>query len=317
MVAISIICPCYNEAAVIHTFYEKLSNTLQTIDGIEYEIIFVDDGSGDETLSILNGLAERDSRVLVCSLARNFGHQIALTAGLDFACGEAVIMMDTDLQHPPELIPEMVQKWKSGFDIVSAVRKESAGTSWFKNITSRGFYSLLNRLSRTHIPAGVADFNLLSRKVYVVLRGMRERHRFVRGMISWMGFNRAFVYYTAPMRTAGKSKYTFLKMMSMAADAVLSFSSAPLIIATRIGIFITLLGFIYLSWILFKALFTDSLVIGWASLIAVSLILGGCQLLFIGLIGQYLARIFDETKGRPVYVLKQSPPPPSDKQQSG
>jgi len=309
-VTLSLICPCFDEAPVVRDFYAKLSDTLHSLQEIEYEIIFVDDGSTDDTLSILNELAERDSHILVCSLARNFGHQIALTAGLDFASGEAVIMMDTDLQHPPELIPEMVQKWKSGFDIVSAVRNESEGTSWFKNVTSRAFYSLINRLSRTHIPAGVADFNLLSRKVYLVLREMRERHRFIRGMISWMGFNRAFVYYTAPERSAGRSKYTFLKMMSMAADAVLSFSSTPLLVATRIGILITLLGFIYLAWIVFRALFTDSLVVGWASLIAVSLILGGCQILFIGLIGQYLARIFDESKGRPIYVLKQNPDPP-------
>jgi dolichol-phosphate mannosyltransferase len=311
------ICPCYNEAEIIRAFYEKLSNTLAAIDGANYEIIFVDDGSTDDTLDILNGLADTDSHVLVCSLARNFGHQIALTAGLDFAGGEAVIMMDTDLQHPPELIPEMVQKWKDGFDIVSAVRDDSEGTSWFKNVTSRGFYSLLNRLSRTHIPTGVADFNLLSWKVYRVLRGMRERHRFIRGMISWMGFNRSFVYYTAPERTAGESKYTFFKMLGMASDAVFSFSSTPLLLATRIGLSITLVGFFYLAWIIFAAVFTESLVMGWASLIAVSLILGGCQLLFIGLIGQYLARIFDEAKGRPIYVLKQSPPLPPDAEQSG
>jgi len=309
-VTISLICPCYQEAEVIRSFYDKLRSVLDTVEGATYEIVFVDDGSEDDTLTILNGLAGQDPRIRVCSLSRNFGHQIALTAGLDQASGDAVIMMDTDLQHPPDLIPEMVRQWRSGYDIVSGVRDETVGTSWFKNATSRGFYSILNKLSRTHIPTGVADFNLLSRPVYEALRGMRERHRFVRGLISWLGFKRTFVYYQAGRRPAGRSKYTLYKMLAMATDAVFSFSSTPLLIATRIGIFITLLGFVYLLYIMFKAVYTDSLVVGWASLIAVSLILGGCQLLFIGLLGQYLARVFDEAKGRPLYVLKQAPPRP-------
>jgi glycosyltransferase involved in cell wall biosynthesis len=308
---LSMVCPCYDEAEVIRSFYDKLRSVLDTIDKLTYEIIFVDDGSSDGTLKILNSLAGEDPRVLVCSLSRNFGHQIALTAGLDYASGDAVIMMDTDLQHPPDLIPEMVKNWRAGYDIVSGVRDETAGTSWFKNITSKGFYTILNTLSRTRIPTGVADFNLLSRPVYEALRGMRERHRFVRGMISWLGFSRTFVYYRACRRPAGRSKYTLYKMMTMATDAVFSFSSTPLLVATRIGIVITMLGFVYLLWIFFKAVFTDSLVVGWASLIAVMLILGGCQLLFIGLIGQYLARVFDEAKGRPIYVLKQAPPRPA------
>ena len=311
---LSMVCPCYDEAEVIRSFYDKLRSVLDAIEGLTYEIIFVDDGSVDDTLTILNSIAGEDPRVLVCSLSRNFGHQIALTAGLDYASGDAVIMMDTDLQHPPDLIPEMVQKWRAGYDIVSGVRDESVGTSWFKNVTSNGFYKILNMLSRTHIPTGVADFNLLSRPVYEALRGMRERHRFVRGMISWLGFKRAFVYYQACQRPAGRSKYTLYKMMTMATDAVFSFSSTPLLIATRIGFVITLLGFIYLLWIVSKAVFTDSLVVGWASMIAVTLLLGGCQLLFIGLIGQYLARVFDEAKGRPIYILKQAPPRPAGRE---
>ncbi|MDH3217451.1 MAG: glycosyltransferase family 2 protein [Candidatus Krumholzibacteria bacterium] len=304
---VSIICPCYNESDVIALFYDELREVLGSLDNLDYEIIFVDDGSSDETLDRLNTLAEQDGRVRICSLSRNFGHQVALTAGLDYARGDAAIMLDTDLQHPPQLIREMVEKWRSGYDIVSAVRRETASATWLKNVTSKGFYFILNKLSPTDVPEGVADFTLLSSRVYRELRDMRERNRFIRGMISWMGFKREFVYYDARDRAAGVSKYTFPKMLSMAADALLSFSSTPLRLATLVGIFITFLGFVYLAWIIARAILVGDLVVGWTSLIAVSLILGGCQLLFIGLIGQYLARVFDEVKGRPIYVLKQIP----------
>ncbi len=303
----SIICPCYNEADVIDLFYRELVGVLKTLRDVDVEIVCVDDGSSDRTLERLNAIARDDRNVRVVSLSRNFGHQVALTAGLDFARGDAVIMMDTDLQHPPALIPEMVEKWRAGFDIVSAVRRDTDGASWFKNVTSRTFYFVLNRMSPTAIPQGVADFTLLSSRVYPQLRDMRERHRFVRGMISWMGFTRAFVYYDARARAGGVSKYTFPRMVSMAFDAVLSFSSTPLRLATGIGLFVTFLGFLYLIWIVLRAILVNDLVVGWASMIAVSLILGGCQLLFIGLIGQYLARVFDEVKGRPIYVAKQVP----------
>jgi dolichol-phosphate mannosyltransferase len=304
---ISVICPCYNEADVIDVFYRELVAVLKAVPELDFEILLVDDGSSDRTLERLNAIAEGDRRVRVVSLSRNFGHQVALTAGLDFARGDAVIMMDSDLQHPPALIPEMVERWRAGFDIVSAVRRETRGASWFKNVTSKVFYRVFNSISPTEIPLGVADFTLLSVRVYPRLRDMRERHRFIRGMISWMGFKRAFVTYDARDRAGGASKYTLRKMLAMAFDAVLSFSSTPLRVATGIGLFVTFLGFLYLIWIVLRALFVKDLVVGWASLIAVSLILGGCQLLFIGLIGQYLARVFDEVKGRPIYVVKQAP----------
>jgi dolichol-phosphate mannosyltransferase len=301
------ICPCFNEEEVIGLFYRELKSVLDTLEGFDHEILFVDDGSADRTLEKLNEIAAGDSRVRVCSLSRNFGHQIALTAGLDFADGDAVIMMDTDLQHPPGLVPEMVRKWREGFDIVSAVRKETSDATWFKNVTSRGFYSLINKMGSTDIPEGVADFTLLSGRVLWELRSMRECHRFVRGLISWVGFRRGFVYYDAQKRAAGVTKYTLFRMYSMAVDALISFSSTPLRIATHIGVFITALGFAYLVWILLRAAISADLVIGWASTIAVILILGGSQLLFIGLIGQYLARVFDEVKGRPLYIVKQTP----------
>ena len=216
-------------------------------------------------------------------------------------------MMDSDMQHPPGLIKEMVQKWRQGSDIVSAVRSDTKGISWLKRTSSKCFYWLLNTLSKTDIPQGAADFCLLSRKVCNVLNDMRERHRFLRGMVSWVGFNRSFVSYQALQRAAGESKYTFVKMFSLAIEAVLSFSSAPLRLATRLGLIITFSGFAYLAWILARFIILKDLVAGWASLICVTLILGGFQLLFIGLIGQYLARVFEEVKQRPMYILKQTP----------
>jgi len=306
---ISFVCPCYNEAEVIGLFYDRLTAVIAGLDSIEADILFVDDGSSDSTLDALNQIAARDPRVRVCSLSRNFGHQIALTAGLDHAVGDAVVMLDTDLQHPPELITEMVEKWRAGYDIVSAVRRDTKGASWFKNVTSSGFYRLINRLSDTHIPNGVADFSLLSARVYEPLREMRERHRFVRGMISWIGFKRAFVSYDAQERAAGQSKYTPMMSGAMAMDALFSFSSSPLRLGTHAGVVITLFGFSYLAWILVRNFVLHDLVAGWASLIAVVLILGGAQLLFIGLIGQYLARVFEEAKGRPIYIAKQLPAP--------
>jgi dolichol-phosphate mannosyltransferase len=243
----------------------------------------------------------------VCSFSRNFGHQIALTAGLDFAAGDGVIMMDCDLQHPPAIIPELVEKWRAGYDIVSALRLDTKGVSLFKKLSSWSFYFIMNRLSDIHIPSGAADFCLLSRRVCDVLRSMPERHRFLRGMISWLGFNRTIVPYEASERAAGSSKYTMAKMVAMALDAALSFSTTPIRLATRVGFVITFLGFIYLAWNLIKAYGFSYAVPGWASLIGLTMILGGSQLVFIGIVGQYIARAFEELKGRPMYVMKQEP----------
>jgi dolichol-phosphate mannosyltransferase len=273
-------------------------------------MVLVDDGSADRTLEALNRIAARDRRVRVASFSRNFGHQIALTAGLDFAVGDAVITMDSDLQHPPSLIPELIRLWREGHDIVSAVREDTEGVSIFKKVSSRAFYRLINALSAVHIPEGVADFCLISRRVVRALDGMRERHRFLRGMIAWSGFSRALVPYRAAARVAGESKYTQFKMVAMALDAIVSFSTTPIRLATWVGFLITVLGFVYLAWNLIQAFVTSRWAPGWASLIAVAMVMGGSQLIFIGLIGQYLARVFEELKGRPMYILKQEPPLP-------
>jgi len=305
---LSIVCPCFDEEAVIGLFHERLAAAVDALENLDAEVVYVDDGSSDGTLAKLNALAESDERVRVCSFSRNFGHQIALSAGLDHAVGDAVLMMDSDLQHPPELIGELVAKWREGYDIVSTVRTETADAGFAKRVSSDLFYSVWNFLSRTPLPRGAADFCLISARVADVVRGMREHHRFLRGILSWTGYTRAIIPYRADERAAGQSKYTAVKMFAMASDAILSFSSAPLRLATRVGAGITALGFLYFLWILGRNLVLGDLVPGWASLIGVTLILGGVQILFIGLIGQYLARVFEEVKGRPMYVLKQAPP---------
>lgn len=301
--------PCYNESEVIGAFHGAIRPVLDSLSGLDTEIVYVDDGSTDDTLDKLNTIAQGDATVRVCSLSRNFGHQVSLTAGLDFAAGDAVIMMDSDLQHPPALIPQLVTRWREGYDVVSAVRQRTAGESWFKNVTSQGFYVLLNALSATKVPAGAADFCLITKRVRQALVDMPERHRFLRGMVSWVGFRRALIPYAAPPRAAGKTKYSTMKMIALALDAVFSFSAEPLRLALRAGVTIALLGLVYLAWTLIYGYLYRGLVPGYASLIGVTLILGGCQLAFIGLIGQYLARVFEEVKGRPIYLLKQTPSP--------
>ena len=296
---ISIVSPCFDEVLVVGLFHRELCAVVDAIDACDFEIVYVDDGSDDGTLDALNEIAAEDPRVRVCSFSRNFGHQIALTAGLDHAVGDAIVMIDSDLQHPPSLIPAMIATWRGGVDVVSAVRRDTEGVSIFKVAASRGFYVVLNLLSTVRVPEGAADFCLLSRRTADTLRGMRERHRFLRGMISWAGFRRAFLPYTAAARAAGQSKYTLVKMLRMGVDAILSFSTAPIGLASRVGVFVVLLGFGYLAWNFAVAFRTGKWAPGWASLIAVVMVLGGTQILFIGLIGQYLARVFEELKGRP------------------
>jgi dolichol-phosphate mannosyltransferase len=305
-----VVVPCFNESEVIEIFYKALKPVLVGIDGIDHEIVFVDDGSTDDTLDRLNTIMAADSAVRVCSLSRNFGHQIALTAGMDAAVGDAVVIMDSDMQHPPALVPELVRQWRAGNDVVSAIRQQTDGESWFKGVTSRGFYRLLNSMSGTKVPQGAADFCLLSKRVCTSLRSMPERHRFLRGLVSWVGYKRVLIPYTAPERAAGKTKYSLVKMVTLALDAVFSFSAEPLRLALRAGLVVALGGIVYLAYTLGYGYYVKGLSPGYASTIGVVLILGGFQIAFIGLIGQYLSRVFEEVKGRPLYLLKQEPPAP-------
>ena len=301
-----VVSPCFNESAGLRDFHGALRKVMSSLEGLDYRIVLVDDGSTDSTLAVLDELAAADERVQVYSLSRNFGHQVALTAGIDVARGDAVVLMDSDLQHPPDMIPAMVAKWRAGADVVSAVRRETAGVSLFKRATSRAFYEMLNSVSETRLEPGAADFVLLSRRAHESLRRMPERHRFLRGMVSWIGFPRAFVWYDAPRRRTGKSTYTLGRMMRLASDALFSFSTAPVRLATRMGVAVVALGLLYLAYILYATwAHPDQIVTGWTSLIIVVLILSGVQIAFIGLIGEYIARIFEESKGRPLYFFKQ------------
>jgi dolichol-phosphate mannosyltransferase len=302
-----VVSPCFNEEEGITTFYRDVRAVLDSLVGWTYTILLVDDGSSDRTLEVLNAIAAADPAVEVFSLARNFGHQIALSAGLDAAVGDAIVMMDSDLQHPPSLIPKMVEAFCSGSDIVSAVRADTVGSGVFKSSSSGLFYRLINLLSDVHVVPGAADFCLLSQRAHRALLSMPERHRFLRGMVSWIGFNRTFLTFEAPARRLGTSKYTLRKMLKLALDGVFSFSAMPIRLATRFGLAVSGVGFLYLAYILARFVFVGDLIEGWASSLATLLILGGVQLTFLGILGEYVARIYEESKGRPLYFLKQAP----------
>ena len=304
---LAIIVPCYNEAEVLPLFHESLTAVLDTVADLEFEIIFVESGSTDPTLDVLAEMAKADPRVRVYSLSRNLGHQVALTAGLDVARADAVVQMDCDLQHPPALLPQMIELWREGHDVVSAVRQNTADATYLRQLCSTGFYWLINRLSDTPIVAGAADFCLLSHRAHRALQAMPERHRFLRGMISWIGFRRAFVPFEAPPRAAGESKYKLWRLVKFAVDAMFSFSAKPIRIVGLLGMVIVALGLLYTGYILLHYLFLADPVQGWAPLMITILIVGGLQLVGIGISGEYVARVFEESKGRPLYFFKQTP----------
>ena len=300
-----IVAPFYNEAAMVDLFYEALQDEVCLLEDVDVRYIFVDDGSEDETLAKLQSIANRDEAVRVISLSRNFGHQVALTAGLDHAEGDAVIMMDSDLQHPPSLIPQLLAAWRQGSDIVSAVRKQTAGASPFKRRSAELFYWLAGKLSDTPIEAGACDFCLLSCEAHRALRSMPEHHRFLRGMVAWIGFRREFIPFEAPVRRAGESKYTLRKMFRLATDAIFSFSTAPIRLASQAGGLMLLAASAYLAYVLGRYWILGDLIPGWSSLICTVLILNGMQLLCTGIVGEYVARMFEEAKQRPIYVVRQ------------
>ncbi len=307
-----VVSPCHNEAEGIARFVGTLGAVLDAQPALEWTLLLVDDGSTDGTLDAINALAERDPRVVACSLSRNFGHQVALTAGLDAAEGDAVLLMDSDLQHPPLLVPRMLEKLRAGADVVSAVRLQTRDASWFKRASADAFYALINRLSETPVVRGAADFVLLSAPAHAALRAMPERHRFLRGMVSWIGFRREFVPFEAPARASGRSSYTLRRMLGLGADALFSFSTAPVRLATRLGLAVVGCGVLYLGQIAWTLAFEPQRIVpGWSSLMLVVLLLGGTQLVLVGLVGEYVARIFEESKGRPLYLFKQPPAMPA------
>lgn len=298
----SIVIPIYNEQENLEELYKSLSKVIEQI-SLEYEIIFIDDGSIDRSYEILKELSFKDKNVKAIRFSRNFGHQIALTAGMDFAAGDCVITMDGDLQHPPELIPEMLDKWKKGCEIVYTIRKETEDANFIKNSTSKFFYFLINKLGDINLQPSAADFKLLDKKVVTQLCTMRERDRMLRGMIDWLGFKNCGIEYKAPKRFAGKTKYNFKKMMLFAIDGITSFSSIPLRLSALLGFIVSFLSFIYIIYVLYIKLFTDETVSGWASILFSVLFIGGIQLITIGIIGEYIGRIYTEIKNRPLYVV--------------
>lgn len=304
---LSVICPCYNEADSIEAFYAVLKRVLNRLTDYVHRIVLVDDGSADGTLEALNELAGRDPCVEVYSLTRNFGQQAALTAGLEHARGDVFVLMDADLQHPPEVIPKMLRAWEEGSAVVLTVRRHTADATWWKQLSSQAFYAFFNAFSTTRVVAGAADFCLLSRPARDALVAMPESHRFLRGMVAWMGFPHAKIDYHAQPRVAGDSKYSQVRMLRLAADAIFSFSTKPLRLATQLGLWIVAGGMAYLAYVLYLCFFSSEVVHGWSSITSLVLVLGGFQLISIGLIGEYLARVFEQVKARPAYLLKQQP----------
>ena len=298
---ISVVVPVYNEEGTVAELHRRLTAGLAPMG--RYEIVLVDDGSSDGTWRIARELAGSDPRVRLVRLSRNFGHQIALSAGLEHAHGDAVISMDGDLQDPPELIPDLVDRWRAGSDVVFAIRQQREGETWFKLATASAFYKLINRVSSVEIPEQAGDFRLLSRRALDALLAMPERARFLRGMSSWIGFEQASVPYARDARYAGETKYPLRRMLHFAADAVTSFSATPIRLVAALGFLSVALCLLALAWTLYVRLFTDETVAGWTSVIVVVLFLGGVQLLSLGIIGQYVGRIFDEVKERPLYFV--------------
>ncbi|QPA32889.1 glycosyltransferase family 2 protein [Thermaerobacillus caldiproteolyticus] len=303
MVKYSVIIPVYNEALVIRETYKRLKTVMEQTDG-PYELLFVNDGSEDETLSILKELSVKDETVKYLDFSRNFGHQIAITAGMDYAAGEAVIIIDADLQDPPELILQMIQKWKEGYEVVYAKRTKRKGETVFKKVTAHVFYRLLRASTEIDIPLDTGDFRLIDRKVCDQLVSMRERSRFVRGLVSWVGFKQTAIEYERDERFAGETKYPLKKMLRFSMDGITSFSYKPLKLASLLGFLLSFSSVIWMFVVLYLKLFTDSTVAGWSSLLMATLFFNGVVLIMLGVMGEYIGRIYDEVKHRPLYILK-------------
>lgn len=301
---LSVVVPVFNEEDTLRELHARLSAALPPVE--DWEIVLVDDGSTDGSWSVMRELATADPRLRLVRLSRNFGHQPAITAGLQAARGDAVVVIDGDLQDPPELIPQLVSRWRDGYDVVYAVRVQRDGENAVRLTAISFFYRLLRRLSRDDIPANAGDFRLVSRRVVDALATMPERARFLRGMTSWVGFTQTGVEYKRDARYAGTSKYPPRKLVRLALDGIVSFSSVPIKLVSWLGFALVMFCGVVLSWTLYTRFFTHSAPQGWTSLLVVVLLLGGVQLLSLGIIGEYVARIFDEVKQRPLYFVAET-----------
>lgn len=301
---VSILVPCYNEEAVLHEFYRR---TVQVIDGIsryDFQFMFVNDGSRDHTLDIMRELHEEDSRVSYVDLSRNFGKEIAMIAGIDYLTGDAAIIMDADLQDPPELIPEMISWWEKGYQDVSAKRRSRAGESFFKKWSSHAFYTILQKMSSVPMQRDVGDFRLLDKQCLNALRLMRESQRYTKGLFSWIGFEKKEVLFDRDARAAGKTKWNYWKLLNLAIEGITSFTIAPLRASAFIGCILAFIAILYMLFIVLRTLICGEDVPGYPSLVSIILFIGGIQLFFLGIIGEYLGRVFNESKFRPLYLVK-------------
>lgn len=302
---ISIVVPMYYEELVAQECYNRLKKVMLDND-INYEFVFVNDGSQDHTMDILREIASKDHRTKVINFARNFGHQNAVTAGVDHANGDAIVIIDADLQDPPELIPDLIEKWKEGYEVVYAKRKARKGETFFKLLTAKYFYRFLNYMSDIEIPKDTGDFRLIDRQVAQVFKRMTERNRFIRGMISWIGFRQTYVEYERDERFAGETKYPLKKMLKFASDGIFAFSSKPLRLVTGLGSVSVLISIALLLYSIIVKVIGYQIETGWASIMVAISFFSGIQLLSLGIIGQYIARIYDESKNRPVYIVKET-----------
>ena len=301
---LSVVVPAYNEQEVITTFHERLTAVLNQL-SLDREIVYVNDGSRDNTLDILRRLHEQDEHVCVVDLSRNFGKEIALSAGLEHAQGDAIIVIDADLQDPPELIPELLKEWQNGYDVVYARRTHREGETILKRLTAALFYRVMRKVGSVQLPEDTGDFRLLSRRAVNALNSFKEHHRFMKGLFAWIGFRQKAVNYERDPRHAGQTKWNYWKLWNFAIDGITSFTIAPLKFATYIGMFTSLLAFVYGSYMIIKTLLYGNPVPGYPSLIVIVLFLGGVQLMAIGVLGEYIGRIFTETKHRPLYFVNE------------
>ncbi len=302
----SIVVPIYNEAESLPELHRRVREVMESL-GEPWELILVDDGSSDGSTEYIRRLAQEDAHVRAIIFARNFGHQIAVTAGLDYARGQAVIIMDADLQDPPEVIPHLIERWREGYEVVYAVRAEREGETWFKKTTAALFYRLIYRIADVKIPLDTGDFRLLDRRVVDVLRQMREHHRFLRGMAAWVGFRQIGVEYHRAPRFAGETKYPFRKMLRLALNAITGFSYFPLQLATFFGFFSAGVAILSIPAVVILRLTGWQAFYGQATTLIAVLFLGGVQLISLGILGEYIGRIYDEVKGRPLYIVREAP----------
>jgi len=302
---ISILIPAYNEELVLEKLYRRLSKLASDTPDYDFEFLFINDGSRDRTLSILQEYAEIDTRVAYINLSRNYGKEIAMIAGFDHVKGDATVIIDADLQDPPELIPEMIKYWQEGYDDVYARRESRMGETFLKKLTSKMFYRTLQTVSRIPIQQDTGDFRLLSRRCVEALKQFRESQRYTKGFFSWIGYSKKEIVYNRDPRAAGESKWNYLKLLDLAIEGIVSFTVAPLRFASYLGGIVALFTFLYLIYIVVRTLFFGTDLAGYPSTMAVILFLGGAQLLSLGIIGEYIGRIFNETKNRPLYFIEQ------------